>query len=97
MNSQGIPIPGEWPCQTPPAPDVPPRLVALLYRLLRDGHVAPGDLEQVCIDIERIEADDTAYTNGHLEGYSRSIATFITDVNHDGSRRLGSRVPSPKS
>lgn len=85
-----LPDPGEWPCQRRPDPEVPPRLVAFIYRLLRDGPVAPGTIEQICIDLTSIDDDDTGYTNSHLERYARALATHLTDVNHDGSRRVGS-------
>lgn len=56
---------------------VPERLVAALYRLLRD-HVAPGDMEQVLLDVGRhnpVEA--VKFTNRHLEGLARAHAAYL--------------------
>lgn len=66
--------PEDWPCRTE-AQDPPPRLVAALYVLMRD-HVQPGDLEQVMLQV-RHEAENTVFTNPHLEGYARSLATYL--------------------
>lgn len=71
----------DWPCKTPTfltGPRVPPRLVSALYVLLRD-YVHPGDLEELCIQC-RNAADDTEYTNPHLEHYARALSSYLTDT-----------------
>jgi hypothetical protein len=70
-----IPDDGEWPCQSDGMESPPPRLVALIYRLLRD-EVHPGDLEQVAIQIGEA-TDKTTYTNPHLEAYARSLVAYL--------------------
>lgn len=78
-----VPADGEWPCQFDPtadtAPDLPPRLVAFAYRLLRDGAPSPGDVENHAIQSEGCGAD-TSYTNPHLHAYARALAGFLVDV-----------------
>jgi hypothetical protein len=69
-----LPNEGEWPCQTEPKGDLPPRLVDALYVLLRD-YVQPGDLEQLMIF--KTSTEPSEYTNKHLEGYARSLATYL--------------------
>lgn len=66
----------EWPCATAPSDELPERLVATLYRLLRD-HVAPGDMEQVLLDIGKAGTDPVSYSNPHLEGLARALATYL--------------------
>lgn len=79
-----VPKDGEWPCQFDPtsdtAPDLPPRLVAFLYRLLRDGAAAPGDIENHAIQATGAEDGHVTYTNAHIEAYARSLAGFLVDV-----------------
>jgi hypothetical protein len=68
-----LPEPGRWPCQTPPQ-DVPQRVVALFYRLMRD-HLPTGALEQLLIDMG--EEVSFTFTNPHLENLSASLATRL--------------------
>lgn len=71
----------DWPCRTPfhvSGPAVPPRLVGLLYVLMRD-YVQPGDLEETCINLRHTTAL-TEYTNSHLHRYALSLATYLTDT-----------------
>lgn len=73
-----VPAPGDWPCQTAPEPRSE-RLVAFLYVLLRDGMKAPGDVEQVAINVSASGHDERVeYTNPHLESYARALATRLT-------------------
>lgn len=73
-----LPPDGEWPCHTTPLTDAqaPPRLVAFLYRLLRDGAAAPADVEEHAIQVGTHEAMPT-FTNTHLELYARSLAAYL--------------------
>jgi hypothetical protein len=73
-----VPEPGQWPCQHAPVPRVPPRLVAFLYVLLRDGAAAPGDVENHAINAGR-SPEGTVYTNPHLESYAHSLGGFLLD------------------
>lgn len=78
-----IPEPGEWPCQTTADEALPPRLVAVLYTLLRD-HVLPGDMEDTMIQCRHLE--HAVYTNPYLEGYARALASYLIvpeEVNAD--------------
>lgn len=78
--SRLLPLPGhDWPCQTIPRSDLPPKLVAFLYRVLRDGASAPSDVEGHAIQAGR-HTEDPAYTNGHLEMYARALATYLVPV-----------------
>lgn len=72
---------GSWPCQTAPiVVGVHPRLIAFLYVLLRNGASAPGDVEQIAVNVQGYTKGDTEvdYTNPHLESYALSLATFLT-------------------
>lgn len=69
-----IPEPGDWPCQQDGITNPPPRLLSVLYVLLRDW-VQPGDLEQTCIQVQ--EDVDVDFTNAHLESYARSLIGFL--------------------
>lgn len=73
-----LPKDGEWPCQRPPHPDPPPRLLGALYILLRD-HVHPGDMEQVLINVRYEGEGDTVFTNRHLEELVRAHATYLLE------------------
>lgn len=64
---------GDWPCQTTAQP-TRERLVAVLYRLMRD-HVPTGVIEQLLLDIRDEEEFD--FTNPHLEALARALATRI--------------------
>lgn len=75
LHGPVVPAPG-WPCQTESKEELPPRLVATLYRLLRD-YIQPGDLEQVMLDVHPV--DDVAYTNPHLEALARAHASYLLD------------------
>jgi hypothetical protein len=71
---------GDWPCQQKPVTDeqADPRLVAFMYRLLRDGAQAPGDVENHAIQA-RIHGDGwPEFTNCHLELYARSLVASLT-------------------
>jgi hypothetical protein len=73
------PADGEWPCQHDPVTErTPPRLLAFLYVLLRDGAAAPGDVEQHAINAGR-SPRGTRYTNPHLETYAHSLAGFLLE------------------
>jgi hypothetical protein len=78
--SREVPGEGEWPCQRTPVGDavIPPRLLAFLYVLLRDGAAAPGDVEQHAINAGR-SPRGTRYTNPHLEEYARALGGFLLD------------------
>lgn len=70
----------DWPCKTPfqvSGPRVPPRLVGLLYVLMRD-YVQPGDMEETCIYLNTATRA-TEYTNSHLHNYALALATYLTD------------------
>lgn len=70
--------PIDWPCQTQPSEDLPEWLVAFLYRLLRDGATAPSDVEAHAIQACKHPIEGPlGYTNAHLEGYARSLATAL--------------------
>jgi hypothetical protein len=66
----------DWPCRHELASASPPRLRAFLYRLLRDGAKAPGDVEQIALDA-RNASRGTVYTNPHLDAYAKSLVTFL--------------------
>lgn len=68
----------DWPCRHFPGSvePFPPRLVAFLYVLLRDGASAPGDVEQHGLNVRKAD-DGLIYTNPHLESYARSLAGFL--------------------
>jgi hypothetical protein len=66
----------EWPCRHPAAVDPPPRLKAFLYRLVRDGAPAPGDVEHMALTVAGSTAE-TTYTNEHLEAYALALITFL--------------------
>lgn len=66
----------EWPCRHPAAVDPPPRLKAFLFRLLRDGAPAPGDVEHMALVVAQ-SGPDTEYTNEHLEAYALSLITYL--------------------
>lgn len=72
------PAPGEWPCQHAPVPSLPPRLLAFLYVLIRDGAAAPGDVEQHAINAGR-SPRGTEFTNPHIENYAHSLGSFLLD------------------
>jgi hypothetical protein len=80
-DSRDIPADGQWPCQQDITPDGNERLVGFLYRLLRDGASAPGDVEQIAIDVtpiaQRRHDAVVDYTNPHLERYARSLAAHL--------------------
>lgn len=71
-----------WPCRATPNPLPPPRLHAFLYRLLRDGATAPGDVEQIALDVSDHNAD-ARFTNPHLDAYARALVTHLL---HDDGR-----------
>lgn len=75
-----FPEPGKWPCQSVPLPlpaaQQTPTLVNFLYRLLRDGAQAPGDVENHAIQARRGE-ELAVFTNPHLEQYARSLAAYL--------------------
>lgn len=75
-----VPADGEWPCQHYPGSrsPFPPRIVPFLYRLLRDGATAPGDVENHAIQAGK-SPEGTVYTNPHLEAYARSLAGYLWD------------------
>lgn len=72
---------GTWPCQYPvPSRELPERLVAFLYRALRDGVGGPGAVEQVAIEVGPHLGTATKFTNAYLEGYARSLAAYLTET-----------------
>lgn len=76
-GSDRWPLDGEWPCQqTPIAPDAYPQLTAFMYRLLRDGASAPGDVEAHAIQA-RLSTEPAVYTNPHLRSYARSLIASL--------------------
>lgn len=82
--SRHVPEPGEWPCQQRPLTDaeVSPRLVAFLYRLLRDGASAPSDVEEHAIQAG-LSDSMPHFTNCHMELYARSLAAHLLKVPGD--------------
>lgn len=66
----------DWPCRKPPALHPPLRLHAFLYRLLRDGASAPGDVEQIALDVTQ-HTDAVTFTNPHLDAYARALVTHL--------------------
>lgn len=80
-SNHDLPEQGEWPCQRPPMEDPEnERLVAFLYRLVRDGAKSPGDVEQHALAVRNYHPftdGAVAYTNSHLEAYARSMASFL--------------------
>lgn len=70
----------EFPCQWPQLKDedgCPTRLLAFLYRVLRDVG-SPGDIEQILMDLRRYEPDDRiTFCNSYLEGYARTAASYL--------------------
>lgn len=75
VPTQDVPGPGGWPCQADAMSNPPPRLVAALYEIARD-YVQPGDLEQVALTVNSV-ADDTEFTNPHLESYARALTGYL--------------------
>lgn len=71
-----LPMTGEWPCQKIPRRDLPPKLVAFFYRLLRDGATTASDIEGMAIQAGR-HTEDPDYTNCHLELYARALVTHL--------------------
>lgn len=72
----------EWPCQTEAWIDGPDlhdheRLVAFLYRLLRDGARSPGDVENHAIQVKDSRRGEVTYTNAHLRAYAASLASYL--------------------
>lgn len=52
-------------------------IVVLFYLLLRD-HIQPGGLEQVMMDLEQIDGDDTwTLFNTYLAGYGANLAARL--------------------
>lgn len=72
------PTQGEWPCQRPALQDEAPRLVSLLYLLVRD-ELPAGRLEEMLIQIRR-DDEEVGYTNLHLEGLARAHARYLLEV-----------------
>ena len=68
------------PCQTHSDGSESDRLVAFIYLMLRD-HVHPGDAEHVAMQL--VEAGPYEFTNAHLEGYARSLASYLTSEEDD--------------
>lgn len=68
----------DWPCRTNPRDDTPDRLVAALYVLARD-HVAPGDLEQVLLQIRdhMPEWRNATYSNPHLHAMAQAHGAYL--------------------
>lgn len=80
MPTSQLPADGEWPCQQVPlasTAEMFPRLHAFLYRLLRDGAQAPGDVEHHALQARDAKQGLVQYTNPHLEKYADSLATFL--------------------
>lgn len=73
-----IPVRGDWPCQQEPVwhPERHPRLVAFMYRLLRDGAQAPGDVEQHAIQAG-LSDEYPIFTNPHLEQYALALVQHL--------------------
>lgn len=63
------------PCQQPPMDDAPPRLLRLIYKLLRDEMEA-GGVEQMLVDDQSASAGDE-YCNPHLEALARAYCTHL--------------------
>lgn len=74
-----LPDDGDWPCQQRPVTDAEadPRLVAFMYRLLRDGATCPGAVEEHAIQARKHDAAPD-YTNCHIELYARSLVASLT-------------------
>lgn len=72
----------DWPCRHYPGSrrPFPPRLLDFLYVLLRDGAQAPGDVEQLALNVKD-STPGTQFTNPHLEMYARSLAGYL--LNHE--------------
>lgn len=47
------------------------RLVSFLYDVLRDGHIAPGDIEKL---IQESQGTPVVFSNGHLARYAQVLA-----------------------
>lgn len=73
---------GRWPCEAKVNEGVviPPRLILFMYKLLRDGPLSPGDIEQRLIDVEQVGKDKSVgYTNKHIQGLAEAHAAFLVD------------------
>jgi hypothetical protein len=75
-SASAVPPDGEWPCQMTPRGDLPVRLVAFMYRLLRDGASGPGDVEGHLLQAG-LHDEDPRYTNCHLEMLARAHVTWL--------------------
>lgn len=76
-----VPAKGEWPCQQRPVTDEQsdPRLVAFMYRILRDGARCPGDIENHAIQARLSGSREwPEFTNCHLEMLARSLVASLT-------------------
>lgn len=47
------------------------RLVSFIYDVLRDGHIAPGDIERL---VQEAQGTPVVFSNGHLAKYAQDIA-----------------------
>lgn len=77
----GEPQDGEWPCQHPGvgAPAVAQRLVAALYRLMRD-EIQPGRMESVLIDVAPYGPQSSTLfsaTNEHLLSLAQAHTAYL--------------------
>ena len=56
------------------------KLVCVLYRLMRDGTVAPGELETRVREAEWVaaECDKVRFTNGWLAQYAQDLADRLS-------------------
>lgn len=95
MAHPDVPIPraGHWPCQTDTSEveDLPPRLVAFLYRLMRNDLPTGAVEEHLIQTISLLDGDGeggepihTDFTNGHLEELARSHAAFLLGKGRPG-------------
>lgn len=80
--ASGLPGPAGWPCQAKVRTEHGhERLVAFMYRLLRDGASAPSDVEEHAIAVGVHEGTRPVhYTNAHLEAYARSLSNYLLEA-----------------
>lgn len=73
-----MPEPGQWPCQAK-ADYSHERLVAFLYRVIRDGASVPGEIEEhaIAVGVHSTSLAKVEYTNPHIEGYARALAHYL--------------------
>lgn len=75
-----------FPCQSEPMKDPPPRLLHLLYRLLRDEVVA-GYIDEILL--EGGKPAEHEYSNPHLEALARAYCTQLVGGEQEAMDRAG--------